>query len=255
LSKLAPMTFFDHRQTGSAFWIILIAIALFGGLSFALIESGRTGASNLSTEQIRLAATEIISYGDSLSKGVQKLRLTGCSDTQFDFENAVWQRFNTSTLVFAAGHNPSAGAGCSVFGHGEGDIKPTIIPLPSLYEWAGITSSDVDFGHGIILSMRIPGLGLATREELIYRLAFVDRAVCLKINDILGITNPSNAPPAFTSALAASTALNRLYAGTYPDDSIMTDTSGNLTGKAAFCASHGVSDPEKNSFFQVLIVR
>lgn len=242
-------------QNGSAFWIILIAIALFGALSFTAIQSGRTGASNLDSEQIRLAATEIISYGDALTKGIQKLRLMGCSETQFDFENAVWQLYDTTTPVFAAGHNPTAGATCHVFGLNEGDVKPTIIPSSALHRWSGMTASNVDFGHGIILTMRIPGLGSATREELIYRLAFVDRSVCLKINDILGVTNPSNAPPAFTSAFAANTALNRLYAGTYPEDSLMTDTSGNLTGKTAFCASHGVSDPEKNSFFQILMVR
>lgn len=73
-------------QNGSAFFIILIAIAMFAMLSYALSKGGRSSASAISADQAKLAAEEILSFTDTVRKAVQTLRLRGCTESQISFE-------------------------------------------------------------------------------------------------------------------------------------------------------------------------
>lgn len=58
---------FPSSERGSSFLIILLAVALFAALTYAIAKSSN-GAKNLSQEQVRLLASEIIDSGAALVK-------------------------------------------------------------------------------------------------------------------------------------------------------------------------------------------
>ena len=109
----------NDRKTeqGNVFFYILIAVALFAALSYA-VSRNNTGSTDIFTdEQAKLAAQEIIEYGNTVANAVQKLRLRGCSDTEISFENDIIDGYENGT-------NTS----CQVFHVDGGDINWTSIP-------------------------------------------------------------------------------------------------------------------------------
>lgn len=77
------------EQRGNALFLILIAVALFAALSYAMTQSGR-GGGTVTKEQAMLEASRLLQYAASLEATVNRLRLANnCSDTQISFENSV----------------------------------------------------------------------------------------------------------------------------------------------------------------------
>ncbi len=76
-------------ESGNIFFYILLAIVLFAALSYVASQGNRGNTSTLTDQQAKLAAQEIIEYGQTVANAVQKLRLRGCTDTQISFENDV----------------------------------------------------------------------------------------------------------------------------------------------------------------------
>lgn len=66
--------------------MILIAVALFAALSFAITQSTRTGGSSTSRETTDLEASKILQYAVSVDTTLQRMRMmTSKRDWQFDF--------------------------------------------------------------------------------------------------------------------------------------------------------------------------
>lgn len=76
-------------QSGNILFYIFFAVILFGGLSFAVSQSGRGSLSQISDERGRLAATEIIDYADTLAKAVGAMRLRGTTLETLRFSDAA----------------------------------------------------------------------------------------------------------------------------------------------------------------------
>lgn len=65
-----------RAQKGSALFLILIAVALFAALSYALTQSGR-GGGDISKEQAKLYAAQLVQMADDVRQGTQRMALTG----------------------------------------------------------------------------------------------------------------------------------------------------------------------------------
>lgn len=238
-------------QRGNVLFIILLAIALFAALSYAALQGSRSGTAGMTDEQARMAAQEIISYGNTMQTRAQQLRLQGCLDTQLDFANPVWARVDGLLLTHEPGHNPNAPAsGCSIFENTLAKVfNDAHVYWPDINSCGGCTA----LGTSRIIRLILPGVGTAAGEDLVYRLAYVREEVCIAINKSLGITNPSDKPPHVTN-----TSTTMAYDGDYTGAQVAVDSSGAVTGKTAFCAS-GVATPTASSgdysYLQVLIAR
>lgn len=74
-------------ESGNVLFYIFIAIVLFGGLSFAVSQSGRGSLESLTSEKNRLAATEIVDYSDAVAKAVGMMRLRGVTLADLRFSH------------------------------------------------------------------------------------------------------------------------------------------------------------------------
>ena len=80
------------RQKGNVLFLILIAVALFAALSYAVTKSTNSGGANSSQEKGKTKAAQFAQYGAAVSAAITKLRtINGCSDTQINFENPLLQ--------------------------------------------------------------------------------------------------------------------------------------------------------------------
>jgi hypothetical protein len=227
---------------GSVFVMIFIAIGLFAALSYALFHGGQVGEQSLTKEQSKLAAQEIIAYGDALANAVQTLRLRGCADTQFDFANTVWHR-EDAALKLPSGHNPSAPAtGCSVFSASDGKMTPVVFPLSYSFDTV-IGGRTVSKGHSSVIQVAMPGVGTGA-PDLVLHYPNVKETLCLSINKTLGFTS-LDAPPTHTITNRTT------YNGTYnPVESITVDDS-SFSGKSSYCAQ--ISNNWR--YYRILIAR
>ena len=126
-------------EKGGAFLYILLAISLFMALSYMMSQSNRSADSSLTAEQTKIAAQEIIDYGNAIAAAVQKLKLRGCADTEISLANAVYT-LNNGTLIFPDGHNPNAptNESCDVFKSGGAALIAQLIPVSYTENWPGI---------------------------------------------------------------------------------------------------------------------
>lgn len=236
-----------NPQGGNVFFLILAAVAMFAALAWAFTQGSRTNAGSLTTEQTKLAAQELIAYGQTTADAFQKIRLRGCNENQYDYANTVWKRVN-GTDVHLAGHNPSAASGCSLFSATDGKITPTIFPR-SYFSNVGPTGTQIEYGSGSVVSASLPNLGNPTSAELFFHVPHLSREVCLKINDVLGVKNPGSEPPSPTN-----TGFYVVYSNSYRDTDVVSDASGSINGKTAYCL-HDPATPGEYRFVSVMLVR
>ena len=226
-----------HRfsERGSAIIWIFVMIVLFAALNYAVSQNSRTGESNISEQQANLAATQILDYASAVKRAVQELQINGCTEDQINFENSIYKNAVTGLDYHPIGQNtnsPSDGS-CSVYHPNGGGLTPVVFDLPIPTPAGASTPS----GHAAIGFYKyIIGIGNDGVLDLIMAIPGMNEQICIKINDSLGITNPSGKPPVETT------------------EPIVGDEATELAGKRSFCYFRNSAIP-RYSFFQVLIAR
>ena len=67
------------KEYGNALFLILIAVALFAALSYAITRSGRSGSTSIDKEKASLYAAQITATSTRIFDGVQRMVLMGTS--------------------------------------------------------------------------------------------------------------------------------------------------------------------------------
>lgn len=253
-----PRNSAPNHQSGNVMILILIAVALFGAISFAMMQGSRVGTGTISGEQAKIAASEMIQYAQNIKNAVKSLKINGCSDNQISFEG---------TGLAASYVNGSSSAKCQVFnssGGGANYIKPN----PDWLEMS--TSAQPQYGQYVFTGMHwINGVGTSvnnaslTDKEIMLVLPYVTRQVCIEINKILNVKNDGagDGPPLDNTAGVAFNVSN-LFAGTFTAgtqlDSGSSGSGTEIDGKQAACVQGmitGASGGPYYGFYTVLVAR
>ena len=214
-------------QKGSAFFIILIAIAMFAMLSYAVFQGGRSSQANLTSEKSKLIAQEILSFTDTVRKAVQTLRLRGCTENQISFETADTNWF----------HNPSAPAdkSCHIFDLAGGKVvyknmEKTWIENTDQAWWFTAQTPVQDIG--------------SAAPELMMWITELQPEICVAINKLLTGKEPEY-------ELIGSN--NIAYTGTYNPvaDNIGDDAGSIYRGQSTGC----YESADDSTFYAVLLAR
>lgn len=238
----------NRREKGNVFFIILVAVALFAALGFAITQGMRGSSASVSKEQAQLYATELVTYGKSLESAVQRMLARGVSENDLCFDiddypggDTMYEHAscaNTRNRVF---HPDGGGVFYKAFSGQDG---------------FAISSERINGGN------KVEGVGTtcgaASCTELLYLVRIHDTAegsleICNSINKEVGIE--ASAPP-------IDTAINTAHAftGSFPATAAGTTIADSgqapeLVGKNTGCLQETTGGSDDYSFYHTLIAR
>lgn len=235
-SKMAKNAAKTEKGTrGSVLFYILLAVALFAALSYAVSRMMR-GAGNIGDEKAGIYAAEVTRYGGTLHEAVRALRISnGCTEDLISFEKAP---FDGSDASYVNSASPSDFS-CHIFhpsGGGVGYLNP-LAEVNDSQDWV-VTGRNA-----------VPDVGDNTAPELVAILPDVTQKICLRINEYLGVENPGGDPPSDADNVDLTP-----FIGVYSLSEKMS-TSAQLSSHMAGCYKHTQPDPPTYNFYQVLIPR
>lgn len=239
------MRYVIRNQSGNALWFILFTVALLGFLTAILSRSGSSIDQAGNVEQQRISASAVIRYGKSIETAVRQLVANGTSENNLDFAG-----------LGATYDNPNCTQStCEVFNTEGGGV--VVVPPTNVL---GIS----DFSDEWLVSTgnRIGQQGCDDVDDscrdLVLLLKNIPDQMCVEINNVLGVTNPSGTPPTqefveegdpFTGNFGVNSS-NHLIGGTDP-----TRESPQLRGKEAGCIRQNGGGQDRNFYFQILLAR
>ena len=183
-------------QRGNALFLILIAVALFAALSYAVTRSGR-GSGGIDREQALIAASQITQYPAALRTSITRMVVTG---------------IQASTLTFLTTSTDDFGVFSATGGGATSQTPPTNIGAATVWRYKA-APDDGWYIHGI-------GTDGATGKDVFAFLDGVNAPVCTQILRGLGLGgNP----------LAETVAVD--FTGT--DEGLPTQTGGVLAANAS----------------------
>lgn len=233
---------FVSSQSGSALFYILIAVALFAALGFAFSQSMSSSSSNLTDEEARVYAQDVLSYANRLSRGVQRvMSRSGCSENDISFY------LTTNTLLAGYEHTPEVADECKVFHEDGGSI--TWLTAPE-----GVNDGSDWIFTGFNKVRGIGGEDTGTGNDLVAILPYINPKICFEINELVSVENTNNIPPIETSNVSTG-----LFIGTYGSGNDIRTANNEVRGKNSGCFEAtgfgNVPNPDTYHFYHVLVAR
>lgn len=233
----------NKSQAGNVFVIILGGVFLFGALMFTFSRSGSKGSGNLTKQQTKIIAQEIISYANMVESAVNRVRRNGCSENEINFDNAVVAGYSNTGA-------PIDGS-CDIFSATGGKIDYTA-PDPAAFDSG--SSANFSFGEHFFTGGNVaPEMEDPARNELLYMINFLKRDVCVEINNNVNVDNPSNNPPDEATGICA--AAGHKFTGAYGSGACGIDAIAPLLGKFSACIETLADGNESYTFYHVLLAR
>jgi len=217
-----------HSEHGNVLFLILIAVALFAALSYAVTSSNRTGGGSTERERAGLVASEIINYEIALRTAVTKLQASGCSLENISFDHPGW------------GHNfyrhtPPSTDNCKVF-HPQGGA----VSFRNGLTWN--PESALGPGWTVYINGETSVADVGTPDSELLMWIFLDDAnICDVISDRLSVPLTPD---------TVSTHVFGTYDGSFQNlaDNFGDDLGSAYVGTYSFCNSN-------NAYISVLAAR
>lgn len=167
----------NNKERGNVLFLILIAVALFAALSYAVTQSTR-GGGNADSESSLIDSASLTQFGSSVAVAVMRMQISGVDETDLCFYSGS----NNATY----NHASCADNNNNVF-HSDGGGVSYQNPTSSFNdgtEWEFSSRVQV-FGQGGTV---IGGGGHNETAELLILLRGMNENICLKINEEIGIS-------------------------------------------------------------------
>jgi len=226
------------NESGNVFMFILIGVALFAALGYSVAKGFRSDTSStLTKKQVELAADDILTYAQKVSRTVDRLRRNGCSESEISFENPV-----------VSGYAFTTRDKCKVFDTAGGGLTwkdfDKVYDLSKNYHVSG-TQNMVFHGENGLASIGDP-----SKNELIMYVPAIKEDVCFTLNKKLGL--------GYNTIDGAGISLGSLkFNGTYSpvnrricDGTVLDDKEQGCCNETIGCAGQSCYH-----FYQVLIAR
>lgn len=242
-----------NPQSGNVLIYILIAVALLAAFSYAVMQGGGQ-ATSISRDKANLAAAEILEYGNTLSTAVSQLRLRGCREGELSFKNPI-----ITTAVYDNASAPTDEI-CHIFSPAGGGISWLNLPT----EWLDTSESAKTYYGSLLITDNtcINGVGNGQTNcnaggtsvaELVAIIPFLQREICIAVNNKVNLGNTDTAPP--VDLLNAWGATTPEFSGTFTGGDAIADTAELLTGQTSGCFQASDNPDGGFHFFQVLLAR
>ncbi|MGZ9109086.1 MAG: hypothetical protein ACXW4B_09730 [Micavibrio sp.] len=240
-------------ERGNVLFLILIAVALFAALSYAVTQSTRSGSGDASGETNLINSAQLAQYPAGVRTAVVRMIIGGISADQLLFDApANYGSMSPSELVFDVFHPTGGGA---VYQDPPNDLMVAGSPGVWLYSSA----------------YQIDGIGLTdpggtTGNDFIAFLPGISQNVCRKLNEEVGISsgNPDGIPndAGITPAPTAAEAMVLATPGIGNNAAAPVGTiAGSFVGQPFGCFRIGATPPTSYSgtsayvYYHVLVER
>ena len=236
------------RQHGNALFLILIAVALFAALSYAVTNSGR-GGSGIDKEQASLYAAQIVQYASLMEQTIARMQLiNGCGDDEIAF----WHDSNGDGSFTSADdyYNNGSADECFLYKPEGGGLT---FQAPDAAWLDGVSTSETFYGEYLFNgSVCIDGFGCHTdgtadNSELMLFLPFIKKDICVEL------ARNTNGLASGEPVVEGDDAwVNNTFKGNYHDGRQLDSSFGVRTG-----CFEGDNTPPSDTYvyFHVLINR
>jgi hypothetical protein len=191
-----------HPSRGNALFLILIGVALFAALAYAVTQSGRSGNGSISREQTQIAAAEIVQMGAAMKAAADRMVLSGVPMTsvQLYAGTAICPNPDPSGYYPAGRVECSSGANCLFSPTGGGAQIPQLPQTINMWDSSSIVRrmcyvmvADANNGGG---GMSLAGIGQdlggtspnLSGTDAFWSLQGITLELCQAINAGLGLT-------------------------------------------------------------------
>lgn len=235
----------NTQQKGNVLFIILLCVALFAALSYAVTGSTRSTGGDASKENNTLLAAQMVQYASSIENAMVRLRLSNnCTDTQISFENA--------TVSGYTNNNAPTDNRCHIFSPQGGNIPYQPIPQGAR---VGAMSPYYFFPNNVCVSgVGTGALGTGcqsdgTNDTDLIIAAFITADVCSRINSALGLSLTTDAGSTFNPQESDK------FTGTYSEYYSISNFAANSNVMPSIACVTSQSSPGYYVFYNVLIPR
>lgn len=162
-----------HGEKGNVLFLILIAVALFAALSYAVTQSSRSGGGDANKETNLISSAQITQYPASVRTSIIRMIVsdnTAIADLEFNSPSDFGDCTTNAQCVF----HPSGGNATYA------TAPPDVMADGQQGEW----TFNGDFE---IVNVGLTTSGSVEGQEVIAFLPGIKQAICSKINDELGL--------------------------------------------------------------------
>lgn len=247
-------------QSGNALFLILIAVALFAALSYAVTNSGR-GGGGIDKEQASIYAAEIVQYANLIQTTVRRLKvINGCSDNEISFwKDSSGNGVEDGGDVYYNSNAP-IDRSCHIFQPGEGSLpvpSPNVDIFDTTYAATAPPSIYLE-NYKFDPATCVYYVGNATdcgsytsasSGDFLLKLSFISEEICLAINSQLDLDNPP-----YANGTINDTGFNGYWKGTFYSSHAMRGSSVNKPvyhGCVRF--RHATGSPYSFMYFMVIL--
>ncbi len=212
------------QEDGNVLFLILIAVALFAALSYAVTSSTRSSGGNASSETNKISSAQIAQYPASISTAIVRMIISGIDADEIRFNRP--SEFSTLDSSSIGVFHPQGGGA-------------TYVPAPDDIMVSGNPGQWVFNAELEVPDVSTSGVG---GNDIIAYLVGIKQSICSKINDEygMGTTIP------VLSADRSSQYTSRMYDDGNTDYVMPTtdvpdidDGSGSFDGQPFGCFQNG----------------
>ena len=237
---LNKKTLYDKglSEDGNVLFLILIAVALFAALSYAVTSSTRSSGGDASSETNLISSAQITQYPASISTAIVRMIIAGTGATEIRF-NRPSEYGDLDSNEIGVFHPSGGGA--------------TYIPAP-----ADIMVSGSAGQWAFNADLEVPDIGLAGAggNDIIAYLVGIKQSICEKINKEHGL--PTTVP--VLSADLSASYVKRMYDDGTTDYSVPTtdmpdivDAGNSFDGQPFGCFQN--AGPGDYVYYHVVVER
>lgn len=176
------------NQRGNVLFLILIAVALFAALSYAVTSSTRSGNNNSKSETISAQAAAIIQFLEAVDIAVLRMKMNGIAIENIDLGYPL--KTSDGTQITTANSNCTSDT-CRVFKPAGGNVSPVTfenyaVPNPSSFAPTSVAPGYYDY-----IMYQWPDAGTSA-QDVVLRIRALEPEFCAEINKKLDITLAPN---------------------------------------------------------------
>lgn len=177
-----------RKSNGNILFLILIAVALFAALSFAVTQSTRSGWGNAERDKIKMQISKLENFQSAVRTSLTRMKISG--GLQF------WQIDYSKPGSAGAGTNATCTSdSCRLHAASGGALIPYRLESNYWGDAASCPSAPTWGGRYIFINTAVRGAGVSGNRDLMLLYQGVSKDLCVAVNEANGVTNTAGEPP------------------------------------------------------------